>query len=391
MSRQGYPKRPDDPVIQQRPATTPARLRDNLPDRHGGSCISIVVVMLIVTCLGGAYAYSNLSSALNRISSARDVRPTAIAASPPPAFLQSPFNVLVIGVDLRPEQLEEGARSDTLIVVHVDPVERWASLLSIPRDTLVTIPAQKCGGRSKINDAYSCGYDNPSIYGTGSTSEDSGAALAADTVEDFLGITINYTVQVDFEGFKELIDTLDGITVDVPRAILDPEYPTEDLGYMRLYIPTGLQHMDGITALRYARTRHTDNDFGRAGRQQQVLQAILQVVKEQNLFQRFESAPRMLNVLSQNVRTTAPINDLGTLRNIARLAQNFDSDRIQQLVLRPEVNPDGSSSLLSDLSGPLEWDPDYIERIVQQLQSPPSATEATSTVIQGQNTDGRVD
>jgi polyisoprenyl-teichoic acid--peptidoglycan teichoic acid transferase len=171
--------------------------------------------------------------------------------------------------------------------------------------------------------------------------------------------------------------------VDVPRAILDAEYPTEDNGYMRLYIPAGLQRMDGTTALRYARTRHADNDFGRAQRQQQVMQAVLDELKRQGVLNQIEAAPKLLDVASTSVRTTLRLNDLGTLRGLAALAQEIKPEQIQRIVMKPETNPDGSSNLVSDLSSAIQWDPAYVQRVAQQFQLPPG--EPTPAVVQVQN------
>jgi polyisoprenyl-teichoic acid--peptidoglycan teichoic acid transferase len=344
-------------------------------------------MLMIVACLGTIYVYNSVFGVLNHISSAKDVRkdirPTAVNSEPPPTLLQAPFNVLVIGVDLRDGgQPVDDVNSDTLIVVRVHPLEQWASLLSIPRDTLVAMPHPVCSGATKINAVYACGYNNPHIYGQDIDPEDSAAALAADTVEEYLGITIDYTAQVNFDGFQKLIDTIGGITIDVPRTILDAEYPSEDYGYMRLYIPAGLQRMDSKTALRYARTRHVDNDFGRAKRQQQVLQATLDTLKRQGTLERFESIPQLLQVLNQSVRTTLPLNDIDMLRGLAELAQSLHTGRIQHFVLMPGLSPDGSPNLLSDLSSALEWNPAYVRHIVEEFQSPPSAAVGRPEVIQ---------
>lgn len=358
--------------------------------RRSSGCGIVIVALLAVLCVGGAYAFNKVSDTINVIGGGVDVRPTVAAEGPPPALLQAPFNVLVIGVDLRTNQPDEGARSDTLIVVHVDPLQKWASMLSIPRDTLVSIPSDQCENASgtKINAAYSCGYRRPEIYGLDDTLDNranAGAALAAQTVEQFLGIKINYTAQVDFAGFQQIVDALGGVTLDVPKDILDAEYPTEDNGYMRLYIPAGLQRMDGVSALRYARTRHADNDFGRAARQQQVLQAILAEIKNQGVLGQLEAAPKLLDIARQSVRTTVQIKDPSTLRGLAQLAQELPPERIQRLVIKPEQNPDGSSTLLSDLSSAIEWDPAYIRRMAQQLELPPGAAPAAPVVVQVQN------
>ncbi len=386
----------------QRPYRTPNRVPPRRPSaprrqvygfdggRRGSGCGLVVVALLLLLFGGGAYAYNRVSSALGQISSGEDVRPTTIAKGPPPALLQAPFNVLVIGVDLRPNDPTEGARSDTLIVVHIDPVQKWASMLSIPRDSLVKIPNDQCpnAAGTKINAAYACGYRNPEIYGTGIDPEDAGAALAAETVEQFLGIKIPYTAQVDFNGFQKIVDTLGGVPVDVPRAILDAEYPTEDYGYMRLYIPAGLQRMDGTTALRYARTRHADNDFGRAQRQQQVLQAVLDEIKRQGIVSQISTATKLLDVASQYVRTNLRIDDTSTLTGLANLAQELKADRIQRLVLKPETNPDGTSNLCGDLSSTICWEPAYIQRMAQQLALPPGEQPVEPAVVQVQNGSG---
>lgn len=391
MAQPQRPYRNPNRVPPRRPSTPSAReYGPRRARRRSSGCGIVIVALLAVLCVGGAYAFNRVSDTINVIGGGEDVRPTTATAGPPPALLQAPFNVLVIGVDLRANQPDEGARSDTIIVVHVDPLQKWASMLSIPRDTLVQIPQDACENASgtKINAAYSCGYRRPEIYGLDDSVEsraDAGAALAAQTVEQFLGITINYTAQIDFNGFQQIVDALGGVTVDVPKDILDAEYPTEDNGYMRLYIPAGLQRMDGITALRYARTRHADNDFGRAARQQQVLQAILNEIKSQGLVGQLEAAPKLLDIARQSVRTTMRIKDPSTLRGLAELAQELQADRIQRLVIKPEQNPDGSSTLLSDLSSAIEWDPAYIRRMAQQLELPPGAAPQAPVVVQVQN------
>lgn len=389
MAQPQRPYRTPNRVPPRRPVTSTPR-SNGLTRRRSSGCGLIIVALLAIVIVGGVYAFNRVSRTINAISSGVEVRPTAVAAAPLPALLQAPFNVLVIGVDLRANQPDEGARSDTLIVVHVDPVQKYASMLSVPRDTLVEIPNDRCpnAAGTKINAAYACGYLNPDIYGLDDTPEqrqDAGAGLAAQTIEQFLGIKIDYTAQVDFNGFQNMVDAIGGVTVDVPRNILDAEYPTEDNGYMRLYIPAGLQRMDGVTALRYARTRHADNDFGRAARQQQVLQAVLDEIKRQGVLENIQDAPALLDVAQKSIRTTLKIKDLSTLKGLADLAQELRADRIQRLVLKPEAQADGSNCLLSDLSSAIQWDPACVKRIVAQMQTPPGEQVATPAVVQVQN------
>ena len=337
----------------------------------------------------GYMVYDRTWGAISDITQTEEVRPEQKPSgdAPPPALLQEPFNVLLIGADLRAGQPDDGARSDTLIVVHVDPVGKWASMLSIPRDTYVTIPVQGDEIGDKINGAYSYGYRNPEIYGPGATPAEAGAALAADTVEEFLGLEIDYTAQVDFKGFQQLVDAIDGITVDVPHAILDAEYPTDDYGYMRLFIEPGLQRMDGTMALRYARTRHADSDFGRGQRQQQVLQAALDEVKQRGVLGNLEALPQFVTALRESVKTTMPIDDLSTLRGLAQLAQEMGTDRIQRFAINPDtVALDENFDNRFDI----RWDKASIRTLVQQFQQAPgqAAQELETATIQVQNGKG---
>lgn len=332
--------------------------------------MSLLLIMVAVAVLG-YFIYDRTLGAIDDIAQTQDVRVKPRGNSPPPPLLQSPFNVLLIGVDSRAGRPEEGARSDTLIVVHVDPVEKWGSMLSIPRDTFVTIPYRDDIRGDKINSAYSWGYLNPDIYGRGTRPEDAAAALAAETVEGFLGIAIDYTAQVDFQGFQELVDAIDGITVDVPHTILDAEYPTDDNGYMRLLIEPGLQRMDGLTALRYARTRHADSDFGRAERQQQVIQAALNELRGRGLLGQIEAAPQLLTALRASVKTSMPIDDLGTLQGLAALAQEIGTDRIRRFTISPDtVALDPNYDNVYDL----HWDEAEVQQLAREFQQGPGET-----------------
>jgi hypothetical protein len=154
---------------------------------------------------------------------------------------------------------------------------------------------------------------------------------------------------------------------------------------MRLYIPAGLQRMNGIEALRYARTRHADNDFGRAQRQQQVIQAVLEELKRQGVLGQIEATPQLLSVASESIRTTLKLNDLGTLRGLAQLGQDLKPERIQRLVMKPETGPDGSYSIIGDLGSSIQWEPTYVQRMARRLMVPPGEQPPTPAVVQVQN------
>ncbi len=284
---------------------------------------------------------------------------------PLPNALREPVNVLLLGVDKR-LSAEEGVRSDTLILVHLDPLEKWASMLSIPRDSVVNIPNL---GYAKINAAYSYGFNNAAaIYGDGTAPDAAGAALAAASVEQFLGVKVDFTAQVDFHGFEALVDSVGGVVVDVPMPLLDAEYPTEDYGVERIYIPAGLQVMSGHTALVYARSRHASTDFDRSRRQQTVLRALLEQVRARGLLENVGTLPEWATVLEQNIRTTLPIADLGMINGLATLARGLKSDRIVQLSISP-----ADVSIDSEDGSDIYWNRTDIAALVARWQAGPPA------------------
>ena len=315
---------------------------------------------------------------LGAIQQADPRRPTAVVGQPdlPPTGMRDPLNVLLVGVDRRPD-MQEGVRSDTIILVHIDPAQGWAGMISIPRDSVADIPHL---GQQKINAAYAYGFNHAAeLYGEGTAPDAAGGALAAETVEGFLGLKVNYVAQIDFRGFQRVVDTLGGVTVDVPRPLLDPAYPTDDYGYERLYVPAGLQVLDGATALRYARSRHSSSDFDRSRRQQQVLRAILAEVRARGLLSQAALLPSLAHDLEQSVSTTMPLGDLDTLRGLADLAQRLDPDRIVQLSINPN-----DVALVQEVGSDIYWDKGDVSALVARLMAGPVAA-AESARVQVQN------
>jgi LCP family protein required for cell wall assembly len=186
-------------------------------------------------------------------------------------------------------------------------------MLSIPRDLMVNIRGY---GRDKINAAVPLAERDKLPGG--------GPALAMQTIEDNFRVPVHFFATVDFRGFTRIVDAVGGITVEVPYLLKDDEYPADEGShYTRLYIPAGLQLMDGTTALRYARSRHFDTDFGRNRRQQQVLQAIREQGLKLNLLPRL---PEMITLLAGSVRTDL---DPRQLPSLARLGMSIDRDQIK--------------------------------------------------------------
>lgn len=242
--------------------------------------------------------------------------PTLVPGEPTPTLIptQEPWQgderitILVMGIDRRPGQ-SFISRTDSMMLLSLDPVNDTISMLSIPRDLYVLIPGY---GRDRINTAF--------VYGSAGNNPLGGAALAMQTVEYNLGVRVNHYALVDFGAVIQTVNTLGGIEINVPRDLNDPTYPDMNYGYDPLFIPAGWQLMDGELALKYARTRHVDNDFGRAQRQQQVVLAMRDkaiglgmpslIAKAPILYQQLESGIRTDLSLEQLVRLATAVNDV---------------------------------------------------------------------------------
>lgn len=361
--------------VEQRRAQK--RRGDQRPGRRRG-CGPAGAALVLVLLVGGLLAllaWSWVNATLGTIEQADPRRGTpgaAGAATALPDGLREPFSVLLIGVDRRPDMLE-GVRSDTLILVYVNPADGWAGMLAIPRDSVASIPQL---GEQKINAAYAYGFNNAeALYGAGTTPEAAGGALAAETVAGFLGVPVDYIAQIDFQGFERIVDTLGGITVDVPQPLLDASYPTADYGYERIYIPAGLQVLDGATALRYARSRHSSTDFDRSRRQQQVLRAVLSEVRARGLLSQAALLPDLARDLEQSVSTTLPLSDLDTLRGLAALAQRLGPERIVQLSINPN-----DVAVTAEIGSDIYWDKGDVAALVARLLAGPDAQAETAQV-----------
>jgi len=305
-----------------------------------------------------------------------DVRADRPGARP----LIAPITVLLTGVDSRPDHPEEGIRSDSLLLLHLDPIGGWANLLTIPRDSLANIPGH---GEGKINTAFAYGYGDPeSLYGAGTEPVAGGAALAAETVEAFLGARelgrrVDHVATVNFDGFAAMIDALGGVEVDVPHRIVDDEYPTPDFGTMRIEFEAGRQRLDGARALQYVRTRHADSDFGRAQRQQQVLSAMGAALQAKPLPLRPFAAVRLARAASAAIRTTAPVGRPDALL-LGLLMLRIDPAAIGQVRIEPE-----SVGLLAEQGSNLLWDAADVREITQQTFTRPTPVQEQAIIQVG--------
>ncbi len=172
------------------------------------------------------------------------------------------INILVLGVDTIPPP-----RSDTMMIMSIDTAAHPAklALISIPRDMYVEIPGYYS---TRINAAYTLGEQ---------AKRGSGPALAEATLKQNLGVPIDYYAALNFNGFKDMVEAVGGVDVNVKETLDDPSYPNADYsGTIHFHLSAGHHHLDGKTALEYVRCRKgtCGNDFGRAERQQEVLLAV---------------------------------------------------------------------------------------------------------------------
>ena len=235
---------------------------------------------------------------------------------------QEPINILLLGIDQRPG--EKGAyRTDTMILLNIDPKTGNIGLFSMPRDLWVTVPTA-IPRETRINSAHFIGDSDPNYDGDGPT-------LAKETVSLFLGQPIHYYVRINFEGFRALLEEIGCLEIDVPYTIDDPDFPDDSYGYDPFYIEAGHYCMDSDIVLKYARTRHQDSDFGRMARQQQVLVAAKdKVLSVDELPRLISRMPTLLNALSESLQTDMPMSQQITLANLAR---KLNTDNIRQLIL----------------------------------------------------------
>lgn len=232
----------------------------------------------------------------------------------------SRINILFIGLDARDVGQDGPPRSDSMILFTVDPTSKTAGMLSIPRDMWVNIPGV---GYSRINTAYSSGEGNQLPGG--------GPGLTMKTVSQFIGVPVDYYIQVDFQVFEHIVDFIGCIEVfPTEDMILDPIGSGTD--HFKLTPGGGRPLCQGWKVLAYARNRHTSGgDFDRAKRQQEVILALQKKIFEPETFSRLiASAPAMYDELSYGIHTNMTFEDA---MKLAILGKDISRDSIKTGVI----------------------------------------------------------
>jgi len=229
--------------------------------------------------------------------------------------------------------------TDTIIIASIDPSTSVngnpapsVALLSLPRDLYFLHAGNAMETeKGKLNALWR----DEKIALRRQGMEEGEAARAAlrhlgDLIGEEFGIPVHHTVMVDFAAFEQAVDAIGGIDLDVPETIHDTEYPGPNYSYETFHIDAGRQHLDGKTALKYARTRSTTSDFDRSARQQRIIEAVLETMKESGLVKQPRKIMELYSILSEHLHTDLKTRQLVTLTNLGR---DIEKDHILTLQL----------------------------------------------------------
>ncbi|HSX48291.1 MAG TPA: LCP family protein [Candidatus Nanoarchaeia archaeon] len=304
------------PVVPSGNPTTPApvftytkpKKRFNFNKRQialiGGGLLATVGLFLVVKAVLASHKIITRNASGSAPALAGDVDPTKLKGEG-----DGRVNILVMGIGGAGH--DGGNLSDTMVVVSIDPRTKDVAMLSLPRDLYVPIPGY---GTTKINaaNAYGEAYKYPG----------GGGALAKTTVSKVLDIPIHYYIRVDFGAFKQAVDSVGGVDINVAQSLYDPEYPCDnnqarECGFS---LSAGQKHMDGTLALKYVRCRkgNCGNDFGRAARQQQVMLALREKALSLQTLSNPAKLSGLIDAIGDHVKTDLQPNEIKKLAEIAR-------------------------------------------------------------------------
>lgn len=323
---------------------------------HGVRIVVILLVALLGVLCGVAYGwYGSITSRLNDSSVISSGLKSELKQSD---LTTEPFYMLLLGTDGRPG--ETTYRSDTIMLARIDPVNKKMTLVSIPRDTMVTIN----GERQKINAAHSIG----------------GAEGVTKAVSALCGVDISHYAEVSFDGMQQLVDAVGGVDIDVEDDVYDPEH----FGDMRLN--KGYQHLDGNYAMFYARSRHfVDGDYARTRHQRNLVKALAtQILNGTDA----TSIVPLVNSVADMVTTDMSTSDIITLANVMR-GIDADSDIYTCTIPSVTEEADGVSYVVADLPGLKSLmdkvdsgeDPDGPNTMSEGLSTSVQAVQDSSTSI----------
>lgn len=291
--------------------------------------LGVFVPLILILAIVGGYVYFKIYAPIAQITSLNgpqnaQFRQAQKDVDPLPAANQ-PATALILGYDHR---LSDGAgpsRSDTLMLIRIDPQHKTLALLSLPRDLAVTIPGYS--GTHKLNEAYSLGRSR----------------LALDTVKQLLGpaVPINYLIPVDFAAFRRVVDTFHGVYIDVDRRYYNQNVGTAATDYSNIDLKPGYQWLSGAQALQYVRYRHTDSDIFRLARQQAFVR---EFKRRLDLVGAIENLPSLANTIKDTVKVVGAKGHEPGLTTMARYAKLLASIPRSNMVQVRLVGDGGANS-----------------------------------------------
>lgn len=310
-------------------------VQDNRPPREGLSFLlrALGGVLAIVLLTAGATATATLLQIKEQIAPPKGAPPPVATREVTEAKPGKPQTIMILGSDRRFADIKKNnpllkrsnpARSDTILLVRMDPDQEATAVLSIPRDLKVLIPGY---GINKINAAYSLG----------------GADLTAKTIKSLFGedFKINHIINVNFGGFREVVDELGCIYADVDRR-----YYHSNLGlpvsahYAEINIDPGYQRLCGQRALDYVRFRHADSDIVRAARQQDFLRAAKDQLNSSSLI---DDRGQLIKIMQRATQTDASLRSVKGVLKLAKLAIFSAGHPVAQIKFPPVYSGDAAT------------------------------------------------
>ncbi|WP_240136708.1 LCP family protein [Streptomyces sp. MUM 178J] len=291
--------------------------------RRWGRIVLLTLVVLLLAAGGtGYWLYSRLDGNIEAVDLNK-----SLGEDRPEKTVAGATDVLVLGSDSRAGDNKAlgggnatGARSDTALVVHIPQGRTKAVAVSIPRDTLVTRPECVKRDGAALPSAERVMFN--SVYTS------AGPACVVKTVEQMSGVRIDHYMEIDFAGFKDLVDAIGGVTVELEEPIHDR--------HTGLNLAAGPQKLDGADSLKFVRTRHgigDGSDLGRIGLQQQFLTALLSEVKEQDLLGSPTKTYKIADSATRSLTTDSELASLSKLADFAKSMQGVDPGSMETIML----------------------------------------------------------
>ncbi|WP_393097690.1 LCP family protein [Streptomyces sp. LN325] len=313
--------------------------------------VGLTLAGVLVLGIGTAtWAYWHLNQNIRSVDidgALGDNRPAKVVPTPSSSASAAPLpsgslNVLVLGSDSRSGKANAelgggdstGARSDTAMVVHIDEGRTAATVVSIPRDTLVTRPScpTPSGGTTSV--AYGTMFN--SAYALG------GPVCAVKTVESLTGVRMDHYLEIDFSGFAKLVDALGGVTVTTDEDIADDK--------SHLHLKAGTHLLDGTRALALARTRHgigDGSDLGRIGLQQKLVKALLEQISSTSLPTSPAKLYQVADAVTGSLTTDTGLDSLGELTKLGQSLGSLSADHVRTVMMPVVTAPSDANRVVA--------------------------------------------